>query len=67
MTETRGGQSAPLSDMFALLVSLVAGVVTFLPFASHTSPLDTLLLMVPGNEGNWWHALVGAPFFLVFR
>jgi hypothetical protein len=23
-------------------------------------------LRVPGNQGNWWHVLVGAPFFLAF-
>ncbi len=66
MTERQDGGSAPLRDFFALLISLVAGVVVFLPFASNTSPLDTLLLRVPGNQGNWWHALVGAPFFLAF-
>jgi len=24
------------------------------------------MLRVPGNQGNWWHALVGAPFFLAY-
>ncbi len=66
MSEQQGGRSAPLRDLLALLVSLLAGLVPFLPFASNTSPLDTLLLRVPGNQGNWWHALVGAPFFLAF-
>jgi hypothetical protein len=50
----------------ALLVWVLAGIVAFLPFAVNTSPLDTLLLRVPGNQGNWWHALIGAPFFLAF-
>lgn len=50
--------------VFALLVSLLAGVVVFLPFAFDTSPWDAVTLRVPGNQGNWWHALVGAPFFL---
>ncbi len=50
----------------ALLVSLLAGVVAFLPFALDTSPWDAVTLRVPGNQGNWWHALVGAPFFLAF-
>lgn len=40
--------------------------MVFLPFASNTSPLDAVTLRVPGNQGNWWHALVGAPFFLAF-
>lgn len=50
----------------ALLVWLMAGVVAFLPFAFDTSPFDAVLLHVPGNQGNWWHALAGAPFFLAF-
>jgi hypothetical protein len=50
----------------ALLVSLLAGIVVFLPFALDTSPLNAVMLKVPGNQGNWWHALVGAPFFLAF-
>lgn len=24
------------------------------------------MLRVPGSQGNWWHALVGAPFFMAF-
>ena len=50
----------------ALLVSLLAGIVVFLPFALDTSPLNAAMLRVPGNQGNWWHALIGAPFFLAF-
>ena len=41
-----------------------AGVVVFLPFAVGTSPLNAVMLDVPENQGNWWHVLVGAPFFL---
>lgn len=50
----------------ALLVSILAVAVVFLPFAVGTSPLDAVMLRVPGHQGNWWHALVGAPFFLAF-
>jgi hypothetical protein len=50
----------------ALIISLVAIVAVFLPFAVGTSPFDAVTLRVPGNQGNWWHALVGAPFFLAF-
>jgi uncharacterized membrane protein len=50
----------------ALVVSLLAGAVVFLPFALDTSPWDAVTLRVPDNQGNWWHALVGAPFFLAF-
>lgn len=47
-----------------LLVWLVAGAVVFVPFARDTSALDAVMMHVPGNQGNWWHVLVGAPFFL---
>jgi hypothetical protein len=50
----------------ALLIWLLAGAVAFLPFASNTSPWDALMLRVPGNQGNWWHFLAAAPFFLAF-
>ncbi|RSL14771.1 hypothetical protein EDE15_0236 [Edaphobacter aggregans] len=53
-------------NAIALLVSLLAGIVVFLPFALNTSPLNAVMLRVPGNQGNWWHALIGAPFFLAF-
>jgi hypothetical protein len=54
-----------LSTIF-LTIWLVAGVVAFLPFARNTSPWDAVTLRVPGNQGNWWHVLVGAPFFLAY-
>ena len=47
-----------------LAIWIAAGVAVFLPFAVGTSPLDALMLRVPGSEGNWWHVLVGAPFLL---
>jgi hypothetical protein len=50
----------------ALLIWLLAGVVAFLPFALGRSPWDAVRLRVPGNQGNWWHVLVGAPFFLAY-
>ena len=53
-------------NAFALLISVAAGAVTFLPFALNTSPWDAVTLRVPGNQGNWWHALIGAPFFLAY-
>jgi hypothetical protein len=49
-----------------LVLWLVAGAVVFVPFARDTSALDAVTLHVSGNQGNWWHALVGAPFFLAF-
>jgi hypothetical protein len=48
----------------SLLVWLLASAVAFLPFAFDTSPWDAVTLRVPGNQGNWWHFLAGAPFFL---
>jgi len=64
LIEPQGGRNATLLNIFGLLISLLGGIIVFLPFASNTSPLDAVLLHVPGNQGNWWHALVGAPFFL---
>jgi hypothetical protein len=52
-----------LPVILMLLVWIVAAIGTVLPFALGISPLDALLLRVP-NEGNWWHVLVGLPFFL---
>ena len=60
------GRAPTWFNAIALLVSLSAGAVVFLPFALDTSPWDAVTLRVPGNQGNWWHALVGAPFFLAF-
>jgi hypothetical protein len=31
-----------------------------------TSPFDAVMRRVPNDEGNWWHILIGAPFFLAF-
>lgn len=61
--DTRGPAWA---SAIALLVWLAAGFVPFLPFALDTSPWNAVTLHVPGNQGNWWHALVGAPFFLAY-
>jgi len=66
MAEPQDNRRKQLLNLLALLVLLPAGVVVFLPFASNTSPMDAVTLRVPGNQGNWWHAFVGAPFFLVF-
>lgn len=64
--EPRYGRARALRDFFALAVFLAAGVVVFVPFAFDTSPLNAVTLRVPGSQGNWWHALVGAPFFMAF-
>jgi hypothetical protein len=53
-------------NVVALLISVVAGVTAFLPIALYTSPWDAVRLRVPGDQGNWWHLLVGAPYFLAF-
>jgi len=53
-------------NAIALLIWLLAGAVPFIPFAFDTSPWDAVTLRVPGNQGNWWHLLVGAPFFLAY-
>lgn len=66
MTPIEEGRASAVYNTVALLGSLLAGVVVFIPFAFSTSPLDAIMLRVPGDQGNWWHALVGAPFFLAF-
>jgi hypothetical protein len=53
-------------NVVALLVSLTAGAAAFLPIAANTSAWDAVTLRVPGDQGNWWHLLIGAPFFLAF-
>jgi hypothetical protein len=53
-------------NAFALLIWIVAAAVAFLPFAFDTSAWDAVTLRVPGNQGNWWHFLAGAPCFLAF-
>jgi hypothetical protein len=53
-------------NSIAFLVWVAAGAVAFLPFAFNTSPWDAVTLRVPGNQGNWWHFLAGAPAFLAF-
>ena len=55
-----------LGNAIMLLIWLVAGAVPFLPFAFNTSAWDAVTFRVPGNQGNWWHFLAGAPFFLAF-
>ena len=54
------------SDALALLVWVLAAVIVFVPFARDTSAWDAVTLRVPGNQGNWWHVLVGLPFFLAY-
>lgn len=53
-------------NVVALLIWVTAGVVAFLPIALYTSPWDAVRFRVPNNEGNWWHFLIGAPYFLAF-
>jgi hypothetical protein len=54
------------SDALALLVWVLAAVIVFVPFARDISAWDAVTLRVPGNQGNWWHVLVGLPFFLAY-
>ena len=63
---SKEGRDPAWVKVIALVIWLLAGVVVFLPFALDTSPWDAVTLRVPGNQGNWWHALVGAPFFLAY-
>ena len=59
-------EPSTLFRIVMLVVSMIAGALVFIPFAVHTSPLDAVMLNVPGDQGNWWHVLIGAPFFLAF-
>ena len=59
-------RGSTLSKTIMLLVSLIAGILVFIPYAAYTSPFDAVMLNVPGDQGNWWHVLIGAPFFLAF-
>lgn len=63
---SRERQDPAWVNIVALPIWLSAAAVAFLPFAFDTSPWDAVTLRVPGNQGNWWHALVGAPFFLAY-
>lgn len=53
-------------NVVALVVWVLAGAIVFIPFARDTSPWNAITLHVPGNQGNWWHVLIGMPFFLAF-
>lgn len=53
-------------NAIALVIWLLAAAVIFLPFAYDTSPWDAVRLRVPGDQGNWWHFLAAAPYFLAF-
>ena len=53
-------------NIVVLLISLLGVATVFLPFAFNTSPWDAIRFRVPENQGNWWHALVAAPFFVTF-
>jgi hypothetical protein len=63
---SKDGSASGWANILASLIWLVAGAVAFLPFAFDTSPWDAVILRVPGNQGNWWHVLAGAPFFLAY-
>jgi hypothetical protein len=63
---SKEGRSPTWFNAVTLVIWLLAGAVAFLHFAFDTSPWDTVTLRVPGNQDNWWHVLVGAPFFLAY-
>ena len=65
-TRAEEERAPALFNAVALLISCAAGAVAFLPLALYTSPWDAVRFRVPGDQGNWWHFLVGAPFFLAF-
>jgi len=56
----------PTLGATALVAWTIAGINVFLPIALNTSPWDALTFQVPGNQGNWWHAMIGAQFLLAY-
>lgn len=61
------GETYPVwMNYLFLLLWLAAAVSVFIPFARDTSAWNAVTLKVPGDQGNWWHVLVGAPFFLAY-
>jgi hypothetical protein len=50
--QTKRGVDGSFAGFIALIISLVAGVVVFVPFAFDTLPLDAVTLKVPGNQGS---------------
>ena len=59
-------QDHKLFNTASLLIAAIAGVAAFLPFSANTSAWNAVTLRVPGDQGNWWHLIAGAPFFLAF-
>src|SRR5260370_18153969 len=66
MAELPQERDSTLFRTIMLVVSMIACVLVFIPYAVHTSALDAVMLNVPGDQGNWWHVFVGAPAFLAF-
>jgi hypothetical protein len=62
----RDQQPSKWLSAVSLSIAMVAAVAAFLPFAVDTSAWNAVTLRVPGDQGNWWHFLAGAPFFLAF-
>ncbi len=59
-------KSPALVNVFNLAIWLMAGVVPFIPFAWASSPWDALTYRLLGNGGDYWHILIGVPFFLAY-
>ncbi len=53
MVDLQQERGSTLFRTIMLLVSLIAAVLVFIPYAVHTSPLDAVMLNVPGDQGNW--------------
>jgi hypothetical protein len=66
MTNVDDGRASGLIAWAELIVWVTAASVCFAPFAANTSALNAVTLNVPGEQGNWWHFLIGFPFFLSF-
>jgi hypothetical protein len=66
MTNSDERRAPGLIAWAEVIVWVTAALVCLVPFAANTSALNAVMLNVPGEQGNWWHLLIGFPFFLSF-
>ena len=53
-------------NAFMLAIWLLAGIIPFIPFAWASSPWVAVTQRLSGNGGDYWHILIGVPFFLAY-
>lgn len=65
-TRSEEAKCAAWVNAFALAIWLLAGVIPFIPFAWASSPWLAVTQRLSGNGGDYWHILIGVPFFLAY-